>query len=527
MINIYALTTLAFALFLCFQIYEVRLHNISNVNKIQDYLLRSNIKSSYILIFLFLIVTQSAYLNYETIDWDTNSYLVSSQDILRGNLPYETQWESKQVLFYYFYAILIKLSTGNLIAFKLLNDLILFAIVGVLYVLIESFTKSSFKALFSSLFYLSIMSQPWASAEFSEIYSLFFISIAYYFLAIKKITNKTCFYMGLLLSCASLINIGSALFTIPFVIHLFFTNRKKIILFIFGTSVLHIFFFIIYFAFGQLDVYWSTLFTIPNAYRGESMNLVKSVIDFLRSLYEFNIWIYLGLIFLSVSLFIDFIKFDNLKNKLKFFKTPHLYFLLTSIVFYYLASHGYYHHLIFFIYFFPFLIVNQRQPLSNILFSGIIFLGVASGISSVASTSISNLQNLDVVYSNYPLKKLSSEIDNQFNDDYSILALDTLLVLYYLDKPNFSYIVHPSNHNEEFITDNLKKIGKVKDNEPKRLVELEPDVIICSNNTIIHCEIYDYKTNYFELDALQYRQDPNLQFYDNQTYHFRVFIKES
>ena len=36
-----------------------------------------------------------------------------------------------------------------------------------------------------------------------------------------------------------------------------------------------------------------------------------------------------------------------------------------------------------------------------------------------------------------------------------------------------------------------------------------------------------YKTNYFELDALQYRQDPNLQFYDNQTYHFRVFIKES
>ena len=29
--------------------------------------------------------------------------------------------------------------------------------------------------------------------------------------------------------------------------------------------------------------------------------------------------------------------------------------------------------------------------------------------------------------------------------------------MFVLDKPNFSYIVHPTNHNEEFITDNLKK----------------------------------------------------------------------
>ena len=63
--------------------------------------------------------------------------------------------------------------------------------------------------------------------------------------------------------------------------------------------------------------------------------------------------------------------------------------------------------------------------------------------------------------------------------------------------------------------------------EPERLVNLEPDVIMCSNNSIIQCEIYDYKKNYYELDSLVYRQDPLLQFYDNQTFQFRVILKES
>ena len=56
---------------------------------------------------------------------------------------------------------------------------------------------------------------------------------------------------------------------------------------------------------------------------------------------------------------------------------------------------------------------------------------------------------------------------------------------------------------------------------------MEPDVIICSNNQIIQCEIYDYKQNYYEYDSLRFRQNPNLQFYDNQSFNFRVFIKES
>ena len=79
-------------------------------------------------LFIVTIISQNTHLNYETIDWDTNSYLVASLDILNGYLPYENSWESKQPLLYYIYAFLITISQADLIIFKLLNDLLLFII---------------------------------------------------------------------------------------------------------------------------------------------------------------------------------------------------------------------------------------------------------------------------------------------------------------------------------------------------------------------------------------------------------------
>ena len=61
--------------------------------------------------------------------------------------------------------------------------------------------------------------------------------------------------------------------------------------------------------------------------------------------------------------------------------------------------------------------------------------------------------------------------------------------------------------------------------EVPKLVDEEPDVILCSNNDLINCEIYDYKQNYEEIDVLSSRQNPYLQFYDNQSFNLRLFIK--
>ena len=275
-------------------------------------------------------------------------------------------------------------------------------------------------------------------------------------------------------------------------------ESKLYINFFTGLAIPHSLFLFIYFLRGELNVYWSTLVIIPNAYRGEEMNFFKEFINFLRSLYEFDQFIYVAVFYLFISLFLELFKLKNIKESLKTINNISVQFIFISILFYYLASHGYYHHLIFFIYFLPLLVVKLKEIFSVYIFYLIMIFATTSIFSSQIQTSIYNLQNLDSIYANYPLKKLSKEIDSQFNSNYEVLAFDTLLVLFYLDKPNFSYIVHPTNHNEDFITDNLKNIGKSVDDEPKKLVDLEPDVIMCSKNQIIHCEIYDYKKNYKE-----------------------------
>ena len=260
-------------------------------------------------------MTQSAYLNFETIDWDTNSYLVASQDVLRGNLPYIEQWESKQVLFYYLYAIIVKASFGNLIIFKFFNDLILFVITFLLFLIIQNITNNSYKALIGALFFVIIMSQPWATAEFSELYSLLFIALSYYLILVKDLTRKITLVAGSLLAISSLVNIGASLFFIPIGFHILINKRELMMSFSLPPVVLHLFFTLIYYLENELEVYLATLFFIPNAYSGESMNFISSFTDFLRSLFEFNNSLFVGILVLT---FVSILNVFNLKSKKKF-----------------------------------------------------------------------------------------------------------------------------------------------------------------------------------------------------------------
>ena len=89
---------------------------------------------------------------------------------------------------------------------------------------------------------------------------------------------------------------------------------------------------------------------------------------------------------------------------------------------------------------------------------------------SLSPLSYNNLKSIDSTYNNYPLLQLSKEIDDQFNDrEYTVLAVDSVLVLFYLNKVNNTYIVHPFNHYEEYIVSALLRTGNLKSNELSHL----------------------------------------------------------
>ncbi len=492
-------------------------------------------------LFIFLILTQNDILNFETIDSDINSYLVTSKDILRGNLPYENQWESKTPMLYVFYAIFILLSGESLVYFKLLNDFLLFLVVLLMFKITKiKYQNGNVQPFITACLYISFMSFDWAKAEYSEIYVVFFLGLSY--LYILNINNKySVFKAGIFFSIATLVNQGSLIFFIPLIYSInkrfrpFFPNSFK---FIIGTIIPHFITLCIYYFNGLFDIYYVTLFKIPLTYTQTNFVFIEQMVVYIRSIYEHNYILFF--IFFSISIFfigtiLKLIFNKNFQNTFINFDNEINLFILFSVLFYYMAAKGYYHHTLFVIFFSTFLI-NQFSSKNFLIFFNVAVLVCSLSILfTTINPSSNNLKNLNNVENNYPLKQLAYLIDDYFDEEYTVLAFDYNLILYYLDKSNYSYIVHPQNHYEEFVTNELIKLDLIKPNEITELIADEPDVILCSGTQIINgkvtqinefnCEVSDYNRKYKKLKTDQFRYSKNINFYPDPYREVGVYLK--
>jgi hypothetical protein len=493
------------------------------------------------ILLIFTFITQNRFLNIETISWDVSSYLVASQEIGRGYVPLETQWESKGPLFLYLYFLVSKLSLNNLVYFKIANDLILFTTSVFIYLTVSNVSKNKTLGFFSSLFFLSITSYSWFISELSEIYCLVLISIIY-FLESKK--NNNILLIGLLFSFSTLINQGTVIFIIPYIIYKFYNvfvtkHYKKLFHYLYGLALPHIFFIILYSLRGLLDVYISQYVTLPLNYIQENLSSFYELKIVLRTLFNYDVFLYLTLLTTATFIFMDLIEKNN--NDKMSFKLLQLINLLFGLGFYFLAGHNYYHHLFYFVFFISLNFVNLNTIKYIKITCFYVFIAAVSVSITTASSSLNNLSNLNNIYDDYPLKKLSKTINSNFEDaNYDILALDSVLVLYYLEKPNFSYIIHPSNHFENYIVDDLIRLNKIKTNSFSHisyLIEKEPEVIICNGRMIIrgkvedvdfyNCAIDDYKKNYNKIDTQEFLNSKYLDFYKDPYKEISVFIKSN
>tara|TARA_B100000003_G_scaffold200166_2_gene206748 strand:- start:524 stop:1096 length:573 start_codon:yes stop_codon:yes gene_type:complete len=184
------------------------------------------------------------------------------------------------------------------------------------------------------------------------------------------------------------------------------------------------------------------------------------------------------------------------------------------------------------------ILISKQSKNQATLVSLFVLFSFAGLIFNNGPKSIENLLSVDNIYQNYPLKQLAEEIDNNFISDYEILAMDYVLILYYLNIPNNSYIIHPGNHYEQYIVEELLELNKIKTNEFSHisyLIEQEPEVVICNSTDIIsgvavkrdfyNCAIDDYKKNYKKLDTLKIKNNSNLNLYKNPYEDINVYIK--
>ena len=117
---------------------EVSFYFINNIGKIPKILI------SLFSLFVITLITQNVYLNYETITWDVASYLVASIEISEGFIPMETQWESKGPLLFYIYNYLFDISNSNYVIFRLLNDVLLYFVSFVLFLIVYIISEKKY-----------------------------------------------------------------------------------------------------------------------------------------------------------------------------------------------------------------------------------------------------------------------------------------------------------------------------------------------------------------------------------------------
>ena len=409
--------------------------------------------------------------------------------------------------------------------FKLLNDILIIFNVFFIYFLSLKELNNPLNSFIVSSFYLLMMSPAWATAEYSEIYSLLFINLAV-LLLFKEIHILDSIFVGVFFSFSVMINIGTLVY-LPIMLLKFKNNifkSKYFLMIILGFTLPLLLLIVLYFINGLEKELFYTSFVIPLSYPSSSTFEINMLIDFLRGYFEYNLFLYIYIIFTIFNI-LFFIRKINKQI---------IALLVLSLFFVILASHGYYHHFIFLIFYLSlgsyYQLINHQSQISKIIF----FVALISILTPASVKSIDNLSNYQTLQEDYPLYQVSNLIkNNSDNSKIAVLAVDYHLVNFYLGLDNASYIVHPTNHNEDFIVDNLIEIGKIKDNELSRLVnEIKPDFILCSENySNFNCEVSDWviypdgkkvykKVSLDEINALT-----NIHFYRDPYKKIRLYEK--
>ncbi len=501
-------------------------------------------KFYYLILTLFVLITQNFLLNFETLSWDIPTYLVATYDVAQGNLPYTTQWETKGPLLVYIYYFLSLISGKSYILFRIANDFVLLFIAIILYKIAIILSEGNkLTAFSSSLLFLSIFGMRWYISEFSELYCLVFLSLSYMFLISSKVkTLKKIFFIGFFISLSSLINQVSILFIIPVMIYMYLESelkKKNFYYLVFGAAIPQMIFLTLYLINGQLDVYIFNYFILPFTYVGSTgvdKNLLYEFTVWLREIFNYESFVYFSIFSIVCLNFIQLFKY-----KISQISNFNLLFYLSTLfgfAVYFIGGWGFAHHLIYFIFFFSFLLTQIINNKSKVFVFCLVLISAISIFSETYQKSSYNLSNLRSLEENYPLFKLSNEIANSFDKDeeFEVFALEYVLVLYYLEKPNFSYIIHPTNHFQDYITDTLTKYKKIEIDNVNYLLQKNPEVILCNperihmgkvlKNENFSCNFEDYKDTYRQLDTKKYREDKNIEFYFDKYKKLNVFIKD-
>ena len=416
--------------------------------------------------------------HYETLSTDINSFLVTAQEFSRGNLPLEFQYENKPPLLFLIYYIFISLSGGSLLQIKILNDLIIWFLSILLVLVSKSFLVDKDNWIFiPSVVFILFTSSVWFHPGYSEYFSLIFISLSYIILERGNIHSRF-FLSGIFLAVSTLINFGTIIFLVGLLtisLIRFEFNFRRVFVILLGFSFVHLTIAGVYALRMSFDEYFMAMYKIPISYTSTEFSFYKSFTIFLESFSKFNLYVYLlFMIGISIFLFVTYLLFSNKKLRSK--EMEFIVLILNSFIFYILAAKNYYHHLIYLLYFLPLSFLWMKNIKSKLIILSVIATGLITVNSFFYDVSSNNLRNYAELENSYPVKNVANILLKKEIVLENIFSTKNILILYYLDMQNASYIVHPGLYDYSEIISVLIEESKVKREELEEPLSLYPDL---------------------------------------------------
>jgi len=248
----------------------------------------------------------------------------------------------------------------------------------------------------------------------------------------------------------------------------------------------------VYFFNGALEEYVMAMLFIPLSYGGTEFSFSNSITVFLTSFISYSFYIYL-LLLVSISIALFKVSIIIKNQNIKFKNIEILFFIIFSLLFYSLAGKGYYHHLIFFLYFVSLSSIWIRNILNNRYFTIFVFVTLFLSLNQYKDQTFENIQNFYSIEDSYPVRSAAGTIIKKKLDYENIFSSEHVLLLYYLDKQNSSYIVHPALYDYEEITSVLIDFDKISQNE----IYVNS---IKNQNIIEGSKIENINSDFYELD---------------------------
>ena len=253
------------------------------------------------------------------------------------------------------------------------------------------------------------------------------------------------------------------------------------------------------------------LIEVPLSYQSTSFSFTSALTVFFVAFENYNSYIY-SLLLISIAFLIyktvEKFRYKNYEHDYEVIEIVIL--CITSLLFFLLASKGYYHHLLLFLYFLSFSTKWVNKDRNKFIIVFIIFISLIGVNQQTSPMTFSNLRNIDNIQNNYPMFQIALDLKKDLSNDDTIFSTNNILLLYYLNKPNSSYIVHPALFNYQEITKILVKYEKINEDEIKDNIHKSPKIIELNTDEILLSEYKKLETDYINSQLLNYWEKNNL-----------------